>query len=302
VRIVVLGAGALGSLFGGLLSWKHDVTLIGRKDHVRAINKRGLRISGRTSLKARPKAVTSAGDLEAPDLLMVTVKAYDTETAIKSARNLVGPDTKVLSLQNGITTLGILEAILPKGSLLGGWTSHGVTYLKPGAVRHAGVGDTVLGELNGRDSYCLRAFAHAFDSCGIKTRASTSIRREIWLKGIVNASINPITAILRCENGELARDPRLAKVARSVCEEASQVATAEGHGIDDDEAFGLVMRVAMQTAKNRSSMLQDIEMSRRTEVDFLNGAVCELGEAHGIETPVNEALLAIVKALEKTKG
>ena len=301
MRIVVLGAGALGSLFGGLLSKKHDVTLIGRRDHVQAINKKGLQISGGTTLKAKPRAVTSAKGLKAPDLLLIAVKAYDTDAAMRSAIHLVGPQTKVLSLQNGITTLSVLEHLLPDKCLLGGWTSHGVTYLKPGAIKHAGAGDTVLGELDGSDSYCVRAFSHAFSACGIKNRTSLDIRREIWLKGIVNASINPLTALLRCENGELSKNGELAEVARSVCAESCEVAEAEGFDIGEEEAFGLTMRVARQTAKNRSSMLQDLEMGRRTEVDYLNGAICQLGEKHGIEAPVNEALAAIVHAIEGRK-
>ena len=298
MKVVVLGAGALGSLFGGLLSKKHDVILVGRKAHVQAINSKGLQITGVTKLRCKPKAVTSTKGLKAPDLLLIAVKAYDTAKAARQAMPLVGQDTKVLSFQNGITTLGILEKGLPEGSLLGGWTSHGVTFVKPGVVKHAGIGDTVIGELDGRESYCPSAFAHALASCSIKTRVSTDIRREVWLMGIVNSAINPLTAILRCENGTLMKDPGLSEVVRSICAEASEVARAEGYGISEDEAFGLAMRIARQTSANRSSMLQDLERGRKTEVDFLNGAVCELGSRHGIETPVNAALLALIKSME----
>lgn len=297
LKVIVLGAGALGSLFGGLLSKKHDVVLVGRKQHVQAINSKGLQITGVTMLRSRPKAVTSVKGLKAPDILIIAVKAYDTEKAVRQALPLVGKDTKVMSFQNGITTVDVLEGLMPKGSLLGGWTSHGVTFVKPGVVKHAGVGDTVVGELDGRRSYCTAAMSHVLTSCGIETKVSSDIRREVWLKGIVNSSINPITAILRCENGALVKDARLSEVVRSICAEASEVAKAEGHDISEDEAYGLAMRIARQTSANRSSMLQDVEQGRETEVDFLSGAICELGSRHGIETPVNAAMLALVKSL-----
>ncbi|MFH0815495.1 MAG: 2-dehydropantoate 2-reductase [Methanobacteriota archaeon] len=300
MKVVVLGAGALGSLFGGKLALSHDVVLVGREAHVAAIGRKGLRIAGAKRTPARIKAVTNASGLERPDLLLVTVKSYDTAAAMRGARGLIGPPTTVLSLQNGITTLDILDKCVPKGRLIGGWTSHGATVLEPGAIRHAGAGDTVIGELDGRRSARTEEIARAFSESGIKTILSRDIRREIWLKGLVNSAINPLTGIVRCENGEIASNSELSCVAKMICEEGSEVARASGFDIGAGEAFRRTMRVAVQTARNRSSMLQDIELGRRTEVDFLNGAITELAYRYKIEAPVNGALTSIIKAISKS--
>jgi 2-dehydropantoate 2-reductase len=297
VRIVILGAGALGSLFGGLLSRKHEVVLVGRKPHTSAVRERGLKITGATRRTARVRAVESVEGLGAPDLLIVAVKAYDTESALREASGLVGPRTTVLSFQNGITTLGILEGLVPKGRLVAGWTSHGATLDGPGTVRHAGAGDTVVGELDGRASARVREISAALAACGIKSSVSTEVRREIWLKGLVNSAINPLTAIAGCENGAISSDPSLRRVAKAVCDEGAAVARAEGHAITGAEAFKRTMRVAEQTATNRSSMLRDLESGRRTEVDFLNGAICSLAARHGLCAPVNAALRGAISTL-----
>ena len=292
MRVVVLGAGAIGSLLGGLLARSHDVFLVGREAHVAAIRRNGLRISGATHGKAKPRAVASISGVKAPDLLLVAVKAYDTVDAMKGARPLIGPRTTVLSFQNGITTLDLLERCVPPGRLIGGWTSHGATLEKPGAVRHAGAGDTVIGELDGSASARTRELAASLSGAGIRTTLSNDIRRE-------NSAINPLTAIARCENGEIASNKELSSIARLICEEGSAVAMASGFKIGSVEAFRRTLRVAGQTASNRSSMLRDIELGRRTEIDYLNGAIAELAERHGIGAPVNSALASMIRALSK---
>jgi 2-dehydropantoate 2-reductase len=298
LRVIVLGAGAIGSLFGALLFRRHDVTLVGRTEHVKAIIERGLSVEGVTRIRSRPRATTIARTLAAPDLLIIAVKAYDTEKALRGALHLLGPRTLVLSIQNGITTLEVLESLVPGDRLIGGWTSNGVTWLGPGRIRHAGMGDTVVGELDRASSHRVRVLAKALSACGMPAKVSSEIRREIWLKGIVNSAINPLTAILGCQNGTLMRDAKVLGVMGRTCDEATAVARAEGHDIGSTEAYQRAVKVAAQTARNRSSMLQDIEAGRRTEIDYLNGAVCALAERHEFETPVNYALWALVKGIE----
>jgi 2-dehydropantoate 2-reductase len=300
MRIVVLGAGALGSFIGGMLARSNEVILVCRAAHAAEINRNGLRIVGATRALAKPKAITGISGLKAPDLLLVTVKAYDTEDAVRGARKLIGPRTTVLSLQNGITTLDRLAECVPGGHLIGGWTSHGATLGKPGIVRHAGSGDTVLGELDGHASSRVRAIAKTFSESGIRTTLRVDIRREIWLKGLVNSAINPLTAIARCENGKIASNKELSRIARQICVEGSAAARASGFKITAGEAFQRTMRVSRQTAKNRSSMLRDVEMGRRTEIDYLNGAIEELAKSHGICAPVNGALASIIRVLSKS--
>jgi 2-dehydropantoate 2-reductase len=302
MRVVVLGAGALGSLVGGLLASRHEVVLVGRKAHVAAIKEGGLAISGATRRRVRPDAVESPAGLAAPDLLLVTVKAYDTEAALSGARRLIGPNTVVLSLQNGITTLDVLRKVVPRGRLVAGWTSHGAWMAGPGSVTHAGAGDLAVGELDGGSTSRIRALAEAFTSAGLVAKVSTDIERELWLKGLVNCAINPLTALARCENGRIAADPGLSRVARAICGEGAAVARAMGFAITESEAHRRVVRVAWQTARNRSSMLRDVESGKVTEIDYLNGAVAELASAHGLRAPLNESLTAIVRALSEDAG
>ena len=294
----MLGGGALGSLFGGLLAGANDVIVLGRKPAVETIARRGLRLEGATRKNAAVKVATDAGALDPPDLLLVAVKAYDTEVAISEAIGLIGSRTAVLSMQNGITTIDLLAKLVPEPNLIAGWTSHGATLERPGVVRHAGAGDTVVGELDGRSTHRIRAISRAFCESDIATSVSAEIRRELWLKGLVNSAINPLTALARCENGRIATDKNLSRVAKVICAEGAAVARAEGHPITADAAYRRVIRVARQTSANRSSMLRDIEMGRRSEIDYLNGAIAALARERGLPAPVNEALSQIVRGIE----
>lgn len=198
MKIAVFGAGALGSLVGGLLSTKHDVTLIGRRAHVDAINLKGLELSGIVNEVVWPSARTDVTRLEPQDIVLVTVKAYDTRKAATYVSPLVGKGTIVASLQNGLDNIKTLSDFYDQRTV-GGVTSCGATYLSPGRVRFAGKGDMIFGSTAGRkdlaESVCL-----AFGGTGIPCQSTNDIMAEVWMKVIVNASINPITALVRHEN------------------------------------------------------------------------------------------------------
>jgi len=301
VNVIVYGAGALGSFFGGLLSTQHQVTLVGRPAHVQAVKREGLRISGETSLVAHPAAVTSlseAPDAVHSDLVLLTVKAFHTRQAVEDvAAHTSAP---LLSLQNG---LGNEEAIAEgagEGRALGGVTTHGVLFVEPGHVRHTGSGDTIVGELDGSLSPRVRRIADGFSAAGIPTLVSSDIRRDLWRKALVNAAINPLSAVLRCKNGYLLENPHARRVMEDVCEEGSAVARAAGIDVGQD-VMDRVTEVATHTRENLSSMLQSLLAGKRTEIDHINGVIVSRGQEEGISTPVNATLISIVRALEMQK-
>jgi 2-dehydropantoate 2-reductase len=290
----------MGSLVGGLLSQQHGVTLVGRKAHMEAVRAHGLAVTGATRIVARPGVALSAGEAATPDLLLLTVKAYDTARALKDAAPLLGPHTAVLSLQNGVGNLEQLEAAVGPARALAGATSHGVTFLEPGRIHHAGVGTTVVGPASPAGMGLAQQLAQALTACGLKAEASGDIRAELWAKVIVNAGINPLTAITGLRNGALLEVPALKELMESVVREAAGVAEAAGIALPPGDPVERARRVAQLTAPNKSSMLQDIERGRQTEVDAICGAIVGRARGLGLRAPLNAALLALVKGIEAT--
>lgn len=299
MRVVVFGAGALGSLVGGLLSQRHDVTLVGRKGHLEAVRAQGLHLTGATRLVARPKVALSAGEAATPELLVLTVKAYDTARALRDARPLLGPSTAVLSLQNGLGNLERLRAQVGDALALGGVTTHGVTFVEPGHVHHAGVGYTKVGGAPGTLPLATQVAA-ALTEAGLATEPTERIEAELWAKAIINAGINPATAITGLPNGQLLEQAGLKELMERAVREAELVARAARIELPEGDLVERTRRVAALTAMNKSSMLQDIERGRPTEVDSICGAIVAQARALGMDAPVNAALLALVKGIEST--
>jgi 2-dehydropantoate 2-reductase len=291
MRIAVLGAGAMGSLIGALLSGTHDVTLIGRKPHIDAVNERGLKITGLREFTCHPSAVYEVREADSPDILVLAVKAFDTDAALLDIELLSGDGTVVVSIQNGLDNHFLLSERVPRAvSCL---TSLGATVIGPGEVRFAGRGETVLGSLSRRTEEA-EMVAQAFNAAGVDCRLSTNIAPEIWLKVIVNSCINPITALVRREN-ECLREPPLREVAEGICQEAVRVAESWGVQLPTDDPFSHVMGVVEGTAANRSSMLQDLDRGKQTEIDYINGSITIKGEEKGVSSPINRALWNLIK-------
>lgn len=295
MRILVFGAGAMGSFFGGMLSLRHEVTLLGRADHVQAIRAHGLRISGKTALIARPRTATRLPRDARPELVLVATKAYDTASAMTHLKAFANSAT-FLTLQNGLDNTDVIARTASR--VLAGTTAHGVTFVSPGNVRHAGVGDTVLGAWVGTDENDAIHVRDLLADAGIPARVSADIRTELWAKVVVNASINPLAALAGVPNGRLVRDKKLLEVLERVAREAAAVARAEGARIDADEIVHRTVLVARRTASNRASMLQDLDRHRRTEIDAITGAIVAAGKRAKVDTPLNRALFALVKAKE----
>jgi 2-dehydropantoate 2-reductase len=294
VRILVFGAGALGSFVGGMLSQKNDVVLIGRKQHVEAIRDKGLVIKGKTDIVVRPQAKEQVDGNEEPEWVMVATKSYETEEAMK-ALNAFKDDAVFLSLQNGLGNEEVMSRYAQR--VVGGVTSHGITRDGPGRIIHAGIGRTVLGDYKGAEGR-VSEMVEALNESGIETEKTDDIRTEIWKKVIVNAGINPLSAITGQKNGFILENPNLERTLEAICEEAVAVANAHGIDISAEEAVEQTKEVARLTAENKSSMLQDIERGKRTEIESICGTIVRLGMDKGVPTPVNSSLMAVVKGME----
>lgn len=300
MRIVVFGAGSMGSWVGALLAQAgHDVTLVGRRDHVAIVQAQGLRVSGMTELVARPKAVERAVDADVPDVLILSVKAYDTAAALADAAPLLGQRTRVVSMQNGLGNVERIAEATDERNVFAAVTTHGVTFVEPGHVRHAGVGYFRVGSV-ANEHAAAREMTALFAGTGLDAEFSDRILGEIWAKVVVNASINPLTAITGLQNGALLQLAPLRELMQRVVEEAVDVARAEGAPIPDDDLLVRARRVAELTAKNKSSMLQDVERGRETEIDSICGEIVARGMRHGIDTPANQTLRALVKGIEES--
>ena len=296
MRILVFGAGSIGSLIGGLLSRKYDVTLLGRKKHMDEMKKNGLKITGKTNNVFYPKTATKISGKY--DLIILTVKAYDTEESMEILKPIIDSNTVILSLQNGLGNEEIIVNSRGNKGVLRGITNHGVIFVKPGEIHHSGMGETVIGEIDGKTTERIKKICSIFNSVGIKTRISNDIKKDVWSKTIINSAINPITAITGLKNGYLLKILGLTKLMEQVCIEGMRVANKSGVFFDFD-VFEKTKKIASLTVNNKSSMLQDLQNRKKTEIDFINGAIVEIGKKHGIDTPLNSMLTGMVKVLEK---
>lgn len=298
VEILVFGAGAMGSFFGGLLSVRHDVTLIGREEHMDAVRAHGLRMTGKTVRLMRPRSATRIPRDAHPELVIIATKSYDTSEAMRSLRRF-GSTAVFLTLQNGIDNADLIARTARR--VIAGTTAHGVTYLGPGEIRHAGLGDTTIGAWTKVDNSAVVRLRDLFDEAGIRTRITADVRSELWAKLVVNAAINPLAALAGVPNGRLVEDPNLRRLLEDVARETAGVARAAGARADAEDLVRRTRLVARRTAANRASMLQDLDRGRRTEIDAITGAVLREAEKAGVQTPVNRALFALVKAREAAR-
>jgi len=296
MEVVVFGAGSLGSLLGGLLAQAHEVTLVGRDPHVSTVRDHGLEIEGERRVTTTPDATTSIpAGLSDVDLALVTVKSYDTEAAARALQSC-DPET-VLSVQNGLGNEQILAESLD-ATVLAGTATYGALLTSPGVVRCTGIGEVVLGARDGGHSAVADRVGAAFEAADIETTVTADMPRCLWEKLAVNAGINAPTALARIENGGLDTGPA-GSVAEAAARETARTARANGIDLTDEDAVDAVQSVARSTADNESSMYQDIQQDRRTEVDAINGAVVERAAE---PTPVNETLASLVRARESARN
>ena len=290
MNIIVLGAGAIGSFYGAKLSKLNQVLLIAKKEHADRINKNGLRMTGLEEGIFKIKASTKVKEIKKNTLILLTTKVYDSRNTINRIKNKIRKDTIIICLQNGLYSEDIAKLIVGnKCMVLRAITNFGATFLEPGAVGYKNYSYTSI-EKSSRS----RQIADNFSKCGLNAYESKDIKYDMWKKVVFNCIWNPVTAILKIKNGAIA-DEKLNSLKRLIADECIKVAKKDGVKFDFDfvEATNREFRIS----QNVSSMQQDLLKRKNTEIDYLNGAVVNLGKKYRIRCPVNEALTDIIRGI-----
>ncbi len=302
MKIAVVGAGAMGSLFGALLAedgnevWLYDV----RVEHVNTVNANGLTIEHKGKTRSvKIKATCEPGDIGQVELAIIFVKSTHTQSAAATAHELVGANGLVMTLQNGMGNADIIAGVINPNRILAGTTAHGATMLGAGKIRHAGRGATTIGMWAPGQKGLARAqqFADFFTRAGIETDAVKDVRDVVWHKLFINIGINAITALTGIMNGQILELEVTRELSRTAVNEAIAVARAEGIKVQE-KTVAQVFKVAAATAVNRSSMGQDADNHRQTEIGAINGFIVREAKRLGLKAPVNETLTALVETLQ----
>lgn len=292
----------MGSLFGGGLSSSgHDVVLYDvYKDHVDAINKDGLSIEDAATGIVKVVRPRASGDPEAvrgSDVMIIFVKSTNTEEAAARFKSYAKSSTIALTLQNGLGNEAILRKYFGVERTAAGVTSQGATFLGPGKIRHAGKGPTHMAMADG-DQSKLSALAQAMEKAGFEIHVDKDVAGMIWSKLIINVGINALTALLGVTNGRLLEFSDIKAIMKDLVDEAIAVANARGIRLTYADPLAAVYDVAAKTGANFSSMLQDFQKNRQSEIDFMNGAIVREGKELGIPVPINETITRLVRTLD----
>jgi 2-dehydropantoate 2-reductase len=302
MKIVMMGSGAMGGLFGGLLTRSgEEVWLVGnRKEQIDRVRSAGLTFEEKGKSQIIPMNATfGATSVGKADVVIFFVKTYDTEVAVSDALALEKEDTIFLTLQNGLGNEEVICQKIDRRKVMLGVTGHGATLLGPGHVRHAGWGKTFIGELDHRITDRASRIAQTFSEAGIETEVSSNIHDDVWEKLLVNVGINALTALTGFKNGQLLDYPETSRLMKNLVAEAAEVAREKGIHLEEDP-IEKVRKVAEATKENRSSMGQDFDRRQKTEIDAINGAVVREAHLLGIPVPFNQAVTDLVKAIEKS--
>lgn len=304
MKIAILGAGALGCAIGAALTEAgHETWLLNRSaQHVEAMRRHGLRVDDASGTRqVAVRATTQAAEAGAVDLVIVLVKSFHTEAAMRGAMALIGPDTLVLSLQNGLGHEDVLADAVGRERVLAGKTYVGGVLRAPGHIQSGVAGKaTYIGELDGRITERVQAIAAAFNAAGLATTVSDNIVGTMWDKLLVNVATGAVTGITGLTYGQLYGEPLLEQTALAAVAEAMAVARAAGVRLSftrPEQAWTLAAEGL--PASFKTSMLQSLEKGSVTEIDFINGAVVRGGQRHGVPTPVNATLVACIKGIER---
>ena len=303
MKIVIVGPGAMGCLLAAFLSKSKEEIWILDKDKERAekINKQGIILEGISgNLQAQVKITFDPKEIGLADVIIICVKSYDTKEAIMRAKSIVGENTEVLTLQNGIGNVEIIGEVVGGEKVIGGVTNEGATLLGIGSIKHAGRGETVIGRIDGKIPVQMRSIREIFNKVGFETRISRDIKGLLWSKLIINAGINALTAITRLNNGRLVEFEGTRKILREAVTEAVKIAKRKRIKLIYDDPLAKVEAVSEATAANVSSMLQDVLRKKRTEIDFINGVIVRQAQELGIPAPVNSILVDLVKTIESS--
>ena len=301
-KIYVLGAGAVGCYFGGMLARAHhDVTFIARPERAAALNASGLELDCKAfheTVKVRASSDLSV--LSDADLVLLSVKSLDTERTMADVKSTLPSRAVILSLQNGIANTDIASKIVANP------VYAAVVYVAAGMVghrtmKHHGRGELLIGDMKESalgDEQNLKEICKLFETADVPCTISPQIKREMWLKFLVNCSFNAISGIGQIPYGEMVKSPGIVKLIEEITQEFLAIAALEHVNITLAEALAANESIATTMVTQISSTAQDLSKGKMTEIDFLNGYIVELGKRYGVATPYNESVNALVKMLE----
>jgi len=299
MKFLIVGPGAMGLLFSARLKKiaEQDVFVLDyKRERAEYLNKNGIRVEGIKGEFHVDVPVLTKEEIDfSPDFVMVFVKSYSTKQAAQDIKEIVSDNTSIITLQNGIGNVEILEEVLRK-KVYGGVTAEGATLLSIGHVRHAGYGDTIIGPVS-ENTLQLKQI---LDKAGFKTKVEDNVQSFIWGKLLINVGINAITALTGLKNGMLVKIDETKALMRECLREAMEVVNKKGINLPYKDPIEETEKVCERTAGNISSMLQDVLSNRLTEIDSINGAIVREAERLGISVPVNQTLTYLVRTIQKT--
>ena len=304
-KVAVLGAGAMGCLFGGLMAEKGlDVVLIDVwKEHVDAINKNGLKMDGHGGDRfIKIKATTDPSTLKTVDAIIIMCKATALKTALTNSKNIIGDNTMLMSFQNGIGHEAIMQEIAGKDKVLGGTTTQASNIVGPGHIKNHGSLPSWIGEYEGGMSDRVSNLAETFTAHNLETIAVADIKKRKWMKLFALTAIGPLSSVFNLHHTDLYITNKNQKVSRSLGKqiilETRAVAKADGVDVTEDECLEMFNKIVDSKQTNKSSMCFDILNKRKTEIEFINGAVAKIGKSHGIKTPMNDLMYNMIMVKE----
>jgi 2-dehydropantoate 2-reductase len=297
VHIVVMGSGGVGGYFGAKLQRAGEqVTFVARGPHLEAIKRAGLAIRSATEgdTVVRPGAVERLEGVDRADAVLFCVKSFDTDDAAARLWSILGPDTPVLSLQNGVDNEDTIDARLGAGRAMGGVAQVFATIESPGVIRHHAAGRIIFGELDGRVSERAERLRDAFARAEIPVELSKTIRRALWEKYVLICAVGGTTAVTRETIGVIRDTPATWRLFRTIVEEVAALARASGVDLASDAVDQIMKFAETIPPASRASLAQDLLQGRRLELDALHGYASRLGERLGVPTP---AIFAVYAAL-----
>ncbi|MBU3555454.1 ketopantoate reductase family protein [Polynucleobacter sp. UB-Piko-W3] len=301
-KIYVLGAGAVGCYFGGMLARGHyDVTFIARPERVEALNAFGLEMDCKAFHETvKVKANSDLSTLKDADLVLLGVKSLDTERTLAEVKSVLPSKAVILSLQNGVANIDIASKVIANP------VYAAVVYVAAGMIgqrtmKHHGRGELLVGGLGTAlptDDQNLTLICKLFEGAGVPCSIAPQIKRDMWLKFLVNCSFNAISGIGQISYGEMVKSPEVVKLIEETTKEFLAIAALEDVKISMSEALAANESIAKTMVTQVSSTAQDLARGKMTEMDFLNGYIVELGKRYGVPTPYNESVYALVKMME----
>lgn len=301
MKIGILGAGAMGMLFGGYLSVHNEVWLIDiDRNRIDCINEGGVAVQESTGEEQvfHPFAVTDSAGLGEMELVLVFVKSMFTVDALKTNQGLIGPNTYLMTLQNGAGHESKLLQFADRAHVIIGSTQHNSSILENGRVHHGGSGQTQINLLSG-DSGPLEPIAQTFTDCGLACGTNADVKRQIWMKLFTNTAASSLTAVLQVPLGFIHSDAGAHRLMEALAREAAAVANGDcGGGFDEAQVIEGVDAVCRNAPDGYTSIYADVKRGVRSEVDTISGFVVETGRRLGIATPCHEMVVALIHAME----